>query len=194
MPSSSTSAFSQPEDFETALLDCGMRGLSLTSSTAFQARLTSIRLDKLHLLAATERAARIAVLSVPATDILVVFSKGAGKQIWGGLEARSGQLLVVPSAHRTYWQTTGPIGWGAIRVAAAVLASCCKAIAGNELHLPAAEPALWRPPRAVLSSLIRLHETAIRRTLHQPEAPLEPEAAHGLEQRLLADLIECLTW
>jgi hypothetical protein len=193
MPSSSTSAFSQPEDFEAALLDCGLRELFLTSSIAFRARLTSIRLDRLHLLAATERAPRIAIVSVPRADMLVVFSKGAGKQIWGGLEAGPGQILAVPGARRTYWQTSGPTGWGAIRVPGSILASYGKAIAGSEWHLPAEELTLCHPPRAVLSNFLRLHAAAIRRTFLQPEAPLEPETGHGLEQGLLAELIECLT-
>jgi hypothetical protein len=192
MSSSSTSAFSQPKDFVAALLDCGMRELSLTSSIAFRAQVTSIKLDRLHLLAATERAPRVAVVSVPATNILIVFSKGAGRQIWGGFEMGPGQLLAVPGACRTSWQTTGPIGWGAIRVPAGVLASYGKAIAGKQWRLPAGELTLWDPPRGVLSSLVRLHDAAIRRTLLQPEAPLEPETGHGLEQRLLAELIECL--
>jgi hypothetical protein len=171
-----------------------MQWLFPTSSIGFRARLTSIRLDKLHLLAATERTPRIAVVSARPTDILVIFSKGAGEQFWGGLKAGPGQILILPSAHRTYWQTTSPIGWGAVRVPAGVLTSYGKAIAGNKLHLPADELALWQPSRAVLSNFLRLHNAAIRRTVHQPEAPLEPEIGHGLEQVLLARLIECLAW
>lgn len=192
MRSSSTSAFSQAKDFEAALLDCGMKELFVTSPVAFRARLTSIRLEKLHLLAGTERTPRVAVVSVPASSILVIFSRGAGIQIWGGFEIGPGQLLAVPGACRTYWQTTGPIGWGAILLAKDVLASHGTAMGGRQLRLPATELFLWRPARSVLSSFIRLHGAAIRRTVNQPEAPLEPEAGHGLEQGLLAELIECL--
>jgi hypothetical protein len=65
MPGSATLAFSEPEDFETALHAEGCLGLWVTGRGRFRARLTRVALERLRLSTAEEDLSRIAFIAVP---------------------------------------------------------------------------------------------------------------------------------
>ena len=193
MPSSSTSAFSKPEDYQAALEPCGIREVIVPNGSQFSARLTLIHLNEIYLLAVTEHAARLAVVSVPSPHALITFvMKGSSSNVWGDLEARPTDLVTLSGVQHTYWRTLGPVRWGAIYLTGTMLAEHGQAVIDSPLPILTPGLTWWRPPSRALLQFLSLHGAAIRQTVRQPEAPIRTEAARGLKQEIIASLTECL--
>jgi hypothetical protein len=83
MPGSLTSVFSEPEDYEAALREWACRGLLVTGSGAFRARLTRIALHHLRLSAGEEHLSRIMLVTVRLGMILVACpASGNARRFW----------------------------------------------------------------------------------------------------------------
>src|SRR5207253_9016954 len=65
MPSTVTSAFSDPDDFDTALRKEGVLSMLVTARGQFRARLTQISLDEICISAVDEHLPRIAFIAAP---------------------------------------------------------------------------------------------------------------------------------
>jgi len=160
----------------------------------FRARLTDIRLNQLELLAARESVSRVATVSAPADQVLMVFPKaGEGTHYWAERRLSLGDLVVISAAARSLWRTTGPTHWGAILLPTQMLSDCLHTMFGEQGHMPPPGLTLWRPRWPAFWALMKLHRAVVRYTVRQPEAPIETEAAHGLEQELLSAMVELLT-
>jgi AraC-like DNA-binding protein len=193
MPSSVTSVFSEPGDFEAALREDGVLSTLVTGRGQFRARLTQLTLHRLRLLAAEEHLPRIAFVAVPADAVLVLLpiSNGASP-IWGGIGMRAGEIITLGPDHRAHARTDGPCRWGTIRLPARDLARYGRALSGAGFAVPQFV-ARWRPPPAARRELRQLHRAAIRATENRPGVLIDAEAAHGLEQQLIDALVECLS-
>ena len=194
MPISSTSAFSDPRDFEAALCRCGIMRVIPKVAVGFRARLTDIRLRELELLAARENVSRTATVSVPAHQILIVFPETEkGVHYWAERQVGLGELVIVTDVANGAWRICAPTRWSAIHASAQLLADSLHAIAGEQAQLPPPGLTLWRPRWRSFAELLKLHRAAIRHTVRQPEAPVETDAARGLEQELLTSLVGSLS-
>jgi len=192
MPGSRASVLGEAEDFQAALSADGVAGLLVTGSGQFRARLTQIRLDGCRLAAVEEALSRIAFVAVPAGMVLVSFSiDGGPSPVWGGIEARTGEILTLGPGQRVHARTPGRAHWGVIRVPGQQLAQYGRALNGARFVVPSV--ARWRPPPAVVRQLRSLHRAAIRMAEARAGALTDLQAAHGLEQQLLHALIECLS-
>jgi len=192
MPSTITSAFSDPADFQAALQKCGVVEFIPKRTDAFQARLTQIRLIRLELLAGGERVPRLAVVTPPAGHVLITFpKKDGGIQIWDEFAVRPGELVAMSRGYNC-WRIVGPTRWGAVMMLADSLAEYSRAVFGRHAKLPGPDLSRWRPRRQVFAQLLKLHHAAICRTIRQPEAPIDAEAGRGLEQGLIAALLDSL--
>jgi AraC-like DNA-binding protein len=192
MPGSTTSVFSDAEDFEAALREEGCLGLLVTGPGQFRARLTQLALHRLRLSAADERLPRIALVAVPADTILVSLPKGNGPApIWGGSKIGSGEIMTLGSGERLHMRSDGPCRWGSIWLPAAELLRYGGALTGAALSVPSA-PQSWRPWRAIIRHLHHLHSAAIGHIESRSNALLDDETAHGLEQQLIHAVVECL--
>ena len=76
MPSTVTSAFSDPDDFDTALRKEGVLSMLVTARGQFRARLTQISLDEICISAVDEHLPRIAFIAAPIDTVLIFFSIG----------------------------------------------------------------------------------------------------------------------
>lgn len=194
MPISSTSAFSDPGDFRFALRRCGLVRLIPLLNVGFRARLTDIRLSQVELLAASERVSRIATVSAPADQMLIVFPKTReGAHYWAGQQLVLGELIVMFGPACSTWRIRAPTVWGAILLPLPMLAGSLPAIADERAHMPPPGLTRWRPPGTAFGDLLKLHRAAVSYTIRQPEAPVETEAARGLEQQLLTAVVESLS-
>jgi len=194
MPISSTSAFSDPGDFQSALRRCGVVRLIPTQPVGFRARLTDIRLNQLQLLAARENVSRIATVSAPTDQVLMVFPETEeGAHYWAECRLSLGEFVVMSDAAHSIWRICAPTRWGAILLPTQMLANCLHTIVGEQACLPPPGLTLWRPRRPAFRELLKLHRAIVRHTVRQPEAPVETEAARGAEQELLVVLVESLT-
>ena len=193
MPRSVTSVFSELEDFETALRKEGCLGLLTTGRGQFRARLTQITLHRLRLAGGDEQLSRIAFVAVPHDMVLISFPIGAASSlIWDGIGVRAGEIMIIGPGRRVHARTDGPCRWGAIWLPAEELIRYGRALTGAPFSVPPVARC-WRPPPAAGRYLRQLHAAAIRVAKTQPQALVDAEAAHGLEQQLIGILVECLT-
>ena len=192
MPGSVVSAFSQPADFAKALHAEGVRSLVVAVPGQFQARLTQISLDQVHLAAGEEQLPRIAFVVVPADTLIILFPVGAeASPICGGVAARPGELMMLHPTEQLYARTHSASRWATIRLSADMLVSCGIALTGAAFCLP---PTMrcWRPKPTAARQLRVLHAAAIRMAAKNPQMLLATDAVHGLEQQLLQAAVECL--
>jgi hypothetical protein len=193
MPLSTTSAFSDPSDFRSALRHCGVLQLTPGEGTGFRARLTNIRLDQMELIGGTETIPREARVSMPLRLVLIEFPKmRQDTHYWGEQQIRLGQLAIVSGVNGINWRTSGPTRWGAVLMQADVLTRYVHTMHGGQAPRPAPGVTLTQPSRTTFGELLRLHNAAVRYTVRQPEAPVESESARGLEQELVTLLTELL--
>lgn len=193
MPGSVTSVFSEAEVFEAALREEGCLGLLVTGRGAFRARLTQIALHRLTLSAAEEYLPRIALVAVPADMVLVALPYGNGPPpIWGGIGMRTSDILTLGAGQRLHTRTDGPSRWGSIWLPAAELVRYGSALTGAVFAVPSAARWLFLRP-AMRRHLRHLHSAAIGAVESRSPAFIDAETAHGLEQQLVAALVECLS-
>ena len=192
MPGSVTSVFSEPEDAETALRREGCLGLLITGRGQFRARLTQITLHRLRLSAGDEQLSRIAFVAVPHDLVLISFPIGAASSlIWDGIGVRAGEIMIIGPGRQVHARTDGPCRWGAIWLLVEELIRYGRALTGAPFGVPSVARC-WRPPPSAGRHLRQLHAAAIRAAATHPQALVDAEAAHGLEQQLIEVLVECL--
>jgi len=192
MPGSVTSAFSEPEDFEAALRAEGYRSLLIIGRGRFHARLTQITLPILHLSTTEENLSRIALLSVPADIVQIIFPTAAFPlATFGGIAARSGEILTISPNEQVYARTIGPSETATIWLPVKELARYGGALTGAPLTVPSAVQR-WRPSAQARRRLRSLHAAATRMAANNPLAVVDAEAAHGLEQQLIHAIVECM--
>jgi AraC-like DNA-binding protein len=193
MPGSATLVFNEPEDFEAALRAEGCLGLWITGRGQFRVRLTRVALHRLRLSTATEQVSRIAFIAVPADMVMMSFPIGAGSgPVYGAIEVGPGGIITVGPGQHVHARTDGPCRWGAIWVPVEVLVQYGRALTGAPFAVPSFTQ-YWRPPLAFGTDLRRLHEAATRMAETQPQALVDAEAAHGLEQQLIHAVVKCLS-
>jgi AraC-like DNA-binding protein len=193
MPGGLTSVFGDPDDFRAALRAEGVVELLPIERGQFQARLTDVALHRLRLAFGEERLARIAFVTVPAGRVLVALTPGGGPApVWGGIEARAGDVVTIAGGERLHGLTRGPSRWATLQLAETDLVAYGRSLAGNSFVV---QPGIarWRPEPAAGRQLFELHRAAIRQAQSRSAALADAGAAHGLEQQLLHAVIECLS-
>ena len=192
MPGSRASVFGEAEDFEAALGGVGVVRLLILGPGQFRARVTQVGLDRLRLAAVEETQSRIAFVVVPTGTVLVSFSiDGGPSPVWGGIEIRTGEMIIFGPGQRLHARTVGPCHWGAIQVPAQDLLQYGQVLSDAEFVVSRA--ARWRPPPTPSRQLRHLYRAAIRMAEARSGALTDAAAAHGLEQQLIHALIECLS-
>jgi AraC-like DNA-binding protein len=193
MRSSVTSAFSEPSSYRMAMRIGGFIDFAVTHHGPFQARLTQVALDHLHLIVVKEYLPRIAFISVPQDQVLISLSLGGGSPLlWGGARAEAANLITLGPGARVHTRTEGPSRWGAIWFPINDFVRYSRALTGEALTLPGFV-CLWRPPAMANRLLRRLLADVMRAAQRHPEVLTAVEAAHGLDQQLIHALIECLS-
>ena len=113
-----------------------------------------------------------------------------------GLSAAECLLMLVVSSPRRRARA-GSKGWSAHAIgghhpAVRQLVRYGRAVIGRPIAIPA-DVGLWHPPVVALRELIRLHAAVMPVAETHPGKTMGRETARGLEQELIAGLIECLS-
>ncbi len=193
MPDSVMSAFSEPDDFVDAMSTEGIIALLVTAPGRFFAQLTQVSVNTMHLAAMTESMPRIVFTSVPAGTVLISFATGdTAAPCFAGLNAGKDELLIMSPREACHTRTKGAVRWGSVRLPLERLVEAGVALTGTAAFL---SPGVWRhkPRAAAYRQLSSLHAAAIRLAASHPQALIDIEASHGLEQQLLYALVECLS-
>ena len=116
MPRSTTSGFSDPDEYQAALHDLGSLSLFVTAPGEFHARLTQVSLRNLRLAVVEEDTSHVLdFLAVPAEEVLISFPLGdKPAPIWGGIRPRTGEFMTIGPGQRMHVRTEGPSRWGAV--------------------------------------------------------------------------------
>jgi AraC-like DNA-binding protein len=192
MPDSVTSAFSEPEDFETAYRAEGCLDLLITGRGQFRARLTQVTLKILRLSSGEEQLSRIAFIATPSDMVRITLRMDrAPSLICGGIATREGEILTLGPGGQVHARTDGSSHWGAISLPVKKLIEYAGTLTGAPFATPAGVQR-WRPSPGAWRHLRSLHAAAIRMAAHHPQALVDAKAAHGLEQQLIHAIVECL--
>jgi AraC-like DNA-binding protein len=192
MPGSIMSLFSEPDEFQAALREDGLRNLLVTGHGQFRARLTQVRLNHMRLSAGDEYLSRIAFFAVPEDVLFVTLPLGdRPAPIWCGIEMRIGEMITLGPSQRVHARSDGSSQWGAIQLPAEEFVRYAEALSGAAFIIPPV--ARWRPPRAALRQLRHLHQAAVRTAEARSGVLADSEAAHGLEQQLIHALVDSLS-
>jgi hypothetical protein len=165
MPSSSTSTFSEPEEFEAALRRLTDVNLLVTGQGRFRGRLTQVALHRIHLVAADETVSRVAHISMRPNLTLVWWALARhGSQIWCGTPCLAGEFMTLGPGARAYARTEGACRWAGLWISATDLGI------GWGKHLATAPCGIADSARATCSS-----HTAVR----TPRARGSDSACHS---------------
>ena len=193
MPSSSTSVFSAPHEFEAALRAQTGIDLLVTGEGQFRARLTRVVLHRLHLAAGDETVSRVAFMSMRADLVLVWWVIGHhGSLFWSGSPPLAGEIMTLGPGGRVHARTEGANRWAAVWIAAADLDNSSRALTGAPFKA-AAVGSIWQPHPAPLRTLRTLHAAAINMFESRPDELLAENAIYGLEQQLIEALVTCFS-
>ena len=168
MPSTVTSAFSDPDDFDTALRKEGVLSMLVTARGQFCARLTQISLDEICISAVDEHLPRIAFIAAPIDTVLIFFSIGnAPTPVFGGTGVKTGELIALYPGARFHFRTDDASHWGLVRLQADRLTSIAagrwrgsllsaflpklhSARSMYRAHTPRSAGRIFRPPETAL--------------------------------------------
>ena len=192
MPGSTFSTFSEPDDFQGALRENAGVDLVVTGHGPFWARLSSISLYRMRLLACEERVSRVAFMSISPRLVRVTLpAEPAASLTWAGCGTRPDEIVTHSAGSRFYEQINGPSHWRTLWLPSTDLARAGRALHGAPPIIP---PGMsrWRPNPESLASLVGLHGNAIRAIASRASLSVDSEAVRGLEQQLIATLLECL--
>lgn len=193
MPSSSTSVFSEPDDYQAELRRVIGFDLTVTGPGDFRAALTHVVLPRMHLMAGEENLARLAVISLPSHLVQVLLpSQRDGTLFSDGLPSREDEIMTHGASQRMHERTAGPCRWRTILLPAQDLFRYGRAMIGASFDVPD-EMSRRRPARVALRQLNRRYNAAIRLIKLHPGVVAGEVPAHGLEQELTDALIECLS-
>ena len=193
MPSSSTTTFSEPVEFEAALCKHADVDLLVTEQGRFHARLTHVALNRVHLAVAYETVSRIAFVSIRRDLVLVWWAIGGhGPQIWCGMPTLAGEIVTLSLGGRAHARTQGTSRWAGLWISAADLDHYSRVLTGSPIRLLPGTT-FFRPAQAALEMLQGLHAAAIHLFEDCPGEVLAASAIHGLEQQLIQALVECLS-
>ena len=193
MPSSSTSTFSEPDEFEAALRRQTDVDLLVTEQEHFRSRLTQVGLRRLHLTVADETAPRIAFVSMRPDLVMVWWAIGRpGSQIWCGTPSLAGELMRLGPGDRAHARTQGASHWAGLWISATDLDRYSQTLTGVPIRALIGASS-WLPGRAALQTLRQLHAAAITIFERRPGQVLDASAVHGLEQQLIHALVDCLS-
>jgi AraC-like DNA-binding protein len=193
MPSSSTSVFSEPDEFEAALRTQMDIDLLVTGRGRFRSCLTRVALHRLRLEASDEMVSRIAFMSMRPDLVLVWWVIGQhGSQFWCGAPISAGEIMTLGPGGRAHARTEGPSRWAGVWMAAADLANSWRVLTGTPFKASVVG-GLWQPRPAPLRTLRTLHAAAIKMFESRPNEVLTTSAIHGLEQQLIHSLVKCLS-
>ncbi len=193
MPGSSTSTFSEPEEFEAALRRQTDVDLLVTGRGRFRGRLTHVTLQRIQLAAVDETVSRIAFISMRPNLTLVWWAlERCGSQVWCGTPSLADEIVTLGPGSRVHARTDRDCRWAALWISTADLDRNWRALIGTPA-LPLDGVRSWRPGDTALRTLRAMHAAAIRLFESRAAAVLTPSAVHGLEQQLIHAFIDCLS-
>jgi AraC-like DNA-binding protein len=191
MPSSAVRTFTDPDDYAMA-----MRAATVEATVIGRGEFTAkiVRMDFHHLWMQrfSERLPRVMHSAlVPGRAIITFRTQPGPSLLWSGAEMQAGSITRHSEGHEAYQLSSGLASFGAMSLPVEDMASVGEAMAGLDL-MPPRDQMLITPPPKAMARLQRLHAAAGHLAEEAPEIIARPDAARGLEQALIAAMVDCL--
>jgi AraC-like DNA-binding protein len=193
MPSSATRTFTDPDLYFSGIRDLRIDGV-VTKGGQFRAESTRIDLHRLWMHRFDESLPRIMRITPSGKRALILFATNPcqPKMQVSGIETSRDQIVMFGLDWPYYIRSSAASGWGTMSLTPENLAAASEAIIGRPVP-PPSFPRWTRPPAAVTSRLLRLHEAAGHLAKTAPDILAKPEVARAIEEALVEAMILCLT-
>jgi AraC-like DNA-binding protein len=186
-------SFNDPYAYQQAVFS-GKFELFVTAAGHYTADLTRISLHRLLMQRSRESLARVAHAAVTPGRVVVFFLTDPQQEphFHSGLEVPPEHIVVCASGSEYHRRASSETRWGAISLTTDDLARAGATVTGRALPGPASSR-LLRPPPALMSRLLRLHEAAGQLAANAPEILAHPEVARAIELELVRTIVHCLS-
>jgi AraC-like DNA-binding protein len=192
MLGSTRSLFGEQDDYQAALQHDGGFDLVVTGQGEFRAELIRSELPRTLLVAGVEQIARVAFVTLPRRMVRIALpTRGGGSLRWNGIALQPNELAMQGPNQSVHETTVAACRWRTIWLPVLDLRKYGCAVTGRNFDVPLGVYR-WQPDRAALRHLNRLYDDATRMTKTQPRVFAAAEASRGLEQELIAMLIDCM--
>jgi AraC-like DNA-binding protein len=191
MSSSAVQEFSDPDAYSAAVRAATVK-LTVTEGADFAAKITRIDLKLLWMQGFCESAPRIKHAAHASDRSIITFLTQPGPEVTlNGAAMPSGQIIRHSSAQEYYHRTFGSVSWASMSLPTEGMAAAGAALAGCDLT-PLRDALTVTPKPDAMAKLIRLHAAVGRLAEDAPEIIADPATAQGLEQSLIAAMVNCL--
>ena len=191
MPSSVVQNFDDPDAYAAAIRAAQVN-IIVNGSGGFTVRLTKINLPHLWMQRLSDNQPRILhAACFPARAIITFVALPGQDLITDGMPMPFGAIMRHSEADNFHQRSPGALSLAAMSLPIGEMASVGAEIAGRDLT-PPPDPLVVKPPPSAIATLQRLHAAAGHLAETAPEIVAHPEAARGLEQALIAALVDCL--
>jgi AraC-like DNA-binding protein len=192
MDISGVHVFADADDYAYALGIAPTRFV-VTGPGRFWARMARLVLPHLDLLVLTESQPRTAYIALAPERLHVTYSLRADTaMLWSGVGLQRDDIWFHGRRESLHQRVSGPAHWGLLSLDPLYFATAVHALTGRSLSVPKFGR-LFRPPRAEVRRLFRLHVAAARFGEHKSKLVLDPEVARAIEHDLIECLIDCLS-
>jgi AraC-like DNA-binding protein len=183
--------FSDPLTYQAAIGPADLECLP-TVGGQFRAEMTKVRMDQLWIDRFYRNVPSLIVGAMkPGRRVFTFFTSKAATLRHCGMEVSSSDIIA-NNFDEMHQQTETEFHLGSMSLTSEQLDTACKAIIGREFSGSPLKH-LVRPNGALMSHLIKLHETVAQIATTMPEVLEVPEAARSLEQQLIHVLVRCLS-
>ena len=191
MSLSSVRCFADPDEY-MAFFRGSRVEFSITEPGHFAAKLIRIDLPRLWMQRYSETLPRIAHFENVAGRAAISFRTSPGQSFLNdGSEASPTTMRRLSDRQSGIQRSTGLVHFASMSLPVAEMEALGATYGGADFA-PPREALTFRPAPIAMERLQKLHAAAGRLAEHVPEVLAEPEAAHGLEQALIAAMANCL--
>jgi AraC-like DNA-binding protein len=184
-----TTTYTDPDDFCVNVSGAAI-DLMLTSSDAFKARATWVKLRRLGLVLIEASTPHIAFLSLDPTRVYISFPL-RGEPTWNGVRVRRGDFAVHGVGSHMHQLAISSVRWSMVSIGAKDLASYARTLLGRDLMLPHGSH-FMRPSSKAVSDILHLQTTACRLAATKPDMMTHHEVTRSIEQDLVVALVNLL--
>jgi len=191
MPSSAVRTFTDPDDYATAFRTTRAE-CTITGRGRFTAKLIRINFHRLWMHRYSDNLPRVAHSATINGRAIISFRTRPGpSQLSGGAEMHPSNIARLPEGVSSFLHSSGSASWGTMSLPMEDMDAFGAAMVGCDLTAPR-DTLIVTPPIPAMAKLQRLHAVAGQLAEDVPEVIAHPEAARGLEQALIAAMVDCL--
>jgi AraC-like DNA-binding protein len=193
MPDSTIQIFTDIDEYHASMSGARLDGI-VTSRGEFSVRSTRVQFDRLVILRNEETLSRVVKNAFDRDLCLMVFGTRQNQQTVhiNGAEISFGDLVAYAGGSEGHNRITAGYHWGAMALTHEQFVATGEALFGRALVPPTATYRV-RPPPALMSRLLKLHEAAGYLAETVPDILAKSEVIRTLEYALLEAMVDCIT-